>query len=405
MKKRITISTAITLMFVAMTVTFCLTMIASTRIFEAKVQSVNEKEVMYDKISDIDQTVRQNFYAPVLDDKVLESMAAGYIQGLSDSESKYYSSEEVTEYQQMLDGKIIGIGMDFVKSREDSGYMKVYNVYAESPADIQGIVADDMITAINGQSTINMSVETAEEMLSGVSGENVTITYIHDGSETSATLTHKAYDAPSVSYEVFESYGYIKISNFSAKTASELDYATNNLLSQGAQAMVVDLRNNDDKDFDSAADAADVLLAEGTTMYAVYNDGERKVLYTSDKNSVSVPIVVITNSGTGYAAEMFATMVKDSAGAKSVGTRTMGKGSLQKMFRLPDGSGVELTVAILSPITSSEYNGAGIAPDYEKVLETAQEQYFYTLTVETDPQIQRAFEVAQNLIGNQTNQG
>ena len=401
MKKKITLSTAITLMFVAMTVTFCLTMIASSRLFEAKVQSVNEKEVMYDKISDIDQTVRQNFYAVVNDDKVLESMASGYIQGLSDSESKYYSSEAVTEYQQMLDGKIIGIGLDFVKSREDSGYMKVYKVYAESPADIQGIVVDDTITAINGQSTINMSVETAVDMLSGISGESVDITYIHEGTEASATLVHKAYDAPSVSYELYDSYGYIKISNFSAKTASELDYATNNLLSQGAKAMVIDLRNNSDKDFDSAAAAADVLLAEGTTMYAVYNDGERKVLYTSDKNSVTAPVVAITNSGTGYAAEMFATMVKDSAGAKTVGTVTMGKGSLQKMFRLPDGSGVELTIATLSPVSSVEYNGKGIAPDYEKVLETAQEQYFHTLTVETDPQIQRAFEVAQNLISNQ----
>ncbi len=401
MKKKITLSTAITIMFVAMTVTFCLTMIASQRIFETKVESVNEKEVMYNKISDIDQTVRRNFYTSVDDEKVLESMAAGYVAGLSDSESKYYTSEEVTEYQQILDGKIIGIGIDFVKSRDDSGYMKVYNVYPESPADIQGIVNDDTITSINGQSTINMSAATAEDMLTGISGETVDITYIHEGTELSATFTYKAYDAPSVSYRLYDSCGYIKISNFSARTASELDYATNNLLSQGAKAMVIDLRNNADKDFDSAAAAADVLLAEGTTMYAVYNDGERKVLYTSDKNGVSAPIVVITNSGTGYAAEMFAAMVKDFADAKSVGTITMGKGSLQKMFRMPDGSGVELTVATLSPVSSEIYNGKGIAPDYEKVLETAQEQYFYTLTPETDPQIQRAFEVAQNLMGNQ----
>lgn len=401
MKKRITLSAAISLVFVAMTVTFCLTMIASSRIFEAKVESVNEKEIMYDKISDIDRTVRQNFYAPVDDQQVLESMAAGYVAGLYDSESKYYSSEEVTEYQQKLDGKIIGIGMDFAKSREDSGYMKVYNVYAESPADIQGIVADDTITSINGQSTINMSVETAVEMLSGMTGESVDITYIHDGTETAATLVHKAYDAPSVSYELYDSCGYIKISNFSQRTASELDYAVSNLMSQGAKAVAIDLRNNADKDFDSAAATADVLLAEGTTMYAVYKDGERKVLYTSDKNSVEIPVVIITNSGTGYAAEMFAVMLKDSKEAKSVGTITMGKGSLQKMFRMPDGSGVEMTVAILSPVSSPEYNGKGIAPDYEKVLETAQEQYFYSLTAETDPQIQRAFEVAQNLIGNQ----
>ncbi len=400
MKKKITLSTAITIMFVAMTVTFCLTMIVSSRLFEAKVASVNEKEVMYDKISDIDRAVRQNFYTAVDDTKVLESMAAGYIAGLGDAEAKYYSSDAVAEYQQVLDGKIIGIGVDFVKSREDSGYMKIYKVYKESPADVQGIVENDTITAINGQSTINMSVETAQQMLAGISGESVDITYIHENTESSVTLTHKAYEAPSVDHFKQEDYGYIKVSSFSVKTASELDYATNNLISQGVKALVIDLRNNATQDFESAAASADVLLKEGTTMYAVYNDGERKVLYTSDKNGVSVPVVLITNSGTGYAAEMFAVMVKDIAGAKTVGTVTMGKGSLQKLYRLPDGSGVEITVATLSPVSSSVYNGTGIAPDYEKVLETAQEQNFYALTVETDPQIQRAFEVAQNLIGN-----
>ncbi len=401
MRKKITLSTAISLMFVAMTVTFCLTMIVSTKMFEAKVDSVNEKEVMYDKIADIDRTVRQNFYTAVNDTQVLESMAAGYVDGLGDVEAKYYTSQQVTEYQQVLDGKIIGIGADFVKSREDSGYMKIYKIYTDSPADVQGMVADDTITAINGHSTINMTLEQAKEMLSGVSGQSVDITYMHEGTENQATLVHRAYESSSVSYSKEGDYGYIKIAGFSAKTASELDYATNNLKSQEAKALVIDLRDNADKDFDSAARSADVLLKEGTTMYAVYNDGERKVLYTSDKNSVDLPVVVITNSRTGYAAEMFTTMVKDSAGAKTVGTTTMGKGSLQKLFRLPDGSGVEMTVATLSPVTSSAYNGTGIAPDYEKVLDATQEELFYTLTVETDPQILRAFEVAQNLANNQ----
>lgn len=400
MRKKITLSMAISMMFVAMTVTFCLTMIVSTKMFEAKVDSVNEKEVMYDKISDIDRTVRQNFYTTVDDTQVLESMAAGYVSGLGDTESKYYTSRQVTEYQQLLDGKIIGIGADFIKSREDSGYMKIYNVYSDSPADVQGMTADDTITAINGQSTINMSLEQAKELLSGVSGETVDITYMHENAEVQATLTHRAYESPSVSYSKENDFGYIKISTFSGKTASELDYAVNNLNSQGVKALIIDLRNNSDKNFESAAETADVLLKEGTTMYAVYNDGERKVLYTSDKNSVELPCVIITNSHTAYAAEMFTAMMKDCAAAKTVGTLTSGKGSLQKLFRLPDGSGIEMTVATLSPVTSSVYNGTGISPDYEKALDRTQEEYFHTLTVETDPQIQRAFEVAQNLAGN-----
>ncbi len=395
MKKKITLSTALSYMFIAMTVTFCLTMIVSSRMFEAKVQSVNEKESMYDKISDIDQVVRQNYYAEINDASIYDNLSKGYVNGLYDSESRYLTVEEVGDYQEEFSGKIIGVGMDFTKSRDDSGYMKIYNVYAESPADVQGIVPGDLIVSINGVSTINMSQAEAVSMLAGVSGETVDIVYMHEGSETSVTLTHKAYDAPSVSYSKENDSGYIKVTTFSARTASDLEYAVNNLSGQEVKNIVIDLRQNASRDYDSAAAAADILLAEGTTMYAVYQDNERKVLYTSDKTKTDLPVVIITDNGTGYAAEMFTAMVKDSAGAKTVGTVTMGKGTLQKLFRLPDGSGVVLTVAQLSPVMSSSYNGAGIAPDYEKKLDTAQN--IHDLTISNDPQIQRAFEVVNNI--------
>ncbi len=395
MRKKITLSAAISYMFIAMTVTFCLTMVLSSRMFEAKVQSVNEKESMYDKISDIDRVVRQNYYKEINDNKIYEHLSAGYVNGLSDSESRYLTVEEVGDYQEELSGKIIGIGMDFTKSRDDGGYMKVYNVYPESPADVQGIVAGDLIVSIDGVSTINMSQQEAVDKLAGISGDDIEIAYRHDDAETEATLTHKAYDAPSVSYSKEDDVGYIRVTNFSTRTASELEYAVNNLTGQEVKSLVVDIRDNASRDFDSAAQAADILLGEGTTMYALYQGGDRKVLYTSDKTSTSLPVVVITNSGTGYASEMFAMMVKDSAGGKTVGTKTMGKGTLQKLFRLPDGSGLVLTVAELSPVTSSSYAGKGIKPDYEKNLEA--NQSIHDLSISTDPQIQRAFEVANNI--------
>lgn len=397
MKKKISFSTAISYVFIAMTVTFCLTMVISSKMFESKVASVNEKETMYDKIADIDQTVRQNYYTSLDDTRVTEGMARGYVRGLNDADSLYYSVRKMSEYQDIQAGKVIGIGVDIIKSREDGGYMKVYNVYTDSPADVQGIVSGDTITAIDGISTINMQVETARQMLSGLSGTTLELTYVHEGSETTATLTHKAYDAPSVISSKEGDYGYLKITSFNAKTASELEYSANNLIGQEVKALVIDVRDNASKDFDSAAAAADILLKEGTTMYAVYQDGEKKVLYTSDKTSMSVPIVLVTNSGTGYASEMFTIMLKDIAGAKTVGTTTMGKGGLQKMFRLPDGSGVELTVAILNPITSRVYNGTGIVADYEKTLDASQELTYVTMSPSEDPQVVRAFEVAGNL--------
>lgn len=397
MKKKISFSAALSIIFVAMTVTFCLTMVVSTRMFEQKVASVNEKEAMYEKIADVDKVVRQNYFAEINDGAINNSLAGGYVAGLGDKESHYYTAEEVAVQQEILKGKLIGVGVEIVKSKESSGYMQVYKVYSESPADVQGIAVGDLISSINGTSTKNMTLSAAKEMLMGQSGSAVEIAYIREGSESTASLTHKAYDAPSVTYSKEDTVGYIKISSFGPKTASELEYASNNLINQEVKSLCIDIRDNKSEDFDNAAAAADILLKEGTTMYAVYSDGQRKVLYTSDKTSVSVPIVIITNSSTAYSAEMFACMLKDTAQAKLVGTKTAGNGTLQKLFRLSDGSGVEVTVATLSPTVSDAYNGTGLIPDYEKALDADQEQIYYTMTISQDPQIQRAFEVAANL--------
>ena len=397
MKKKITTGAAISIMFVAMTLTFCLTMVLSTKIFESKVDSVTQKEAIYDKISEIDTMVRQYFYSDIDDSRVLESISNGYVKGLGDGESKYYSADELIIYQNVLNGKILGVGADIIKSRENSGYMQVYIVYSGSPADVAGIATGDLISAIDGVSTINMSLDSAKSMLEGTAGSQVAITYLREGTENTATVTRKTYDAPSLSYQKSGDNGYIKIRSFEENTASLLDYATRSLLGQGATSIVIDLRNNQSQNYTAAAEAADVLLPEGTIMNAVYKDGETKVLYTSDKASVNLPYVVITDNTTGYAAEMFTIMMKDSAGAKTVGTTTMGKGLLKKMYRLTDGSGVELTVGALVPTVSQSFNGTGIVADYEKTIDTSLENW-YNLPFESDPQIQRALEVASNLV-------
>lgn len=397
MRKKITLGTAIGLMFMAMTLTFCVTMLLSTRIFESRVESVSEKESMYDKISDIDSAVKQNFYTTVDSDKILDALSAGYINGLGDSESKYLTADQVIDYQRILRGKIIGVGVEFSKSREKGGYMLISKVYAESPADVRGMEVGDLITAIGGTSTANMSLDSAREMLSGEVGDSVDLTYMRETTETTISLTHRVFDLPEISYSKESDSGYIRISTFNAGTASALEYAVNNLISQDVTSLIIDLRDNSSNDFDSAARAADILIPEGTTMYAVYQTGDKKVLYTSDKTSCSLPIVVITNGGTGYAAEMFAVMMKDSMGGKTVGSATMGKGTIQKLYRLPDGSGIIITVASLSPLTSAPYNGAGILPDYEKQLDSSID--INMIPVAEDPQIQRALEVAANLAG------
>ncbi|MBP1553178.1 MAG: PDZ domain-containing protein, partial [Oscillospiraceae bacterium] len=165
MRKKITISSALSLIFIAITVTFCLTMILSARIFENKVSNVNEKETMYSKLSEVDQTVRQHFYTTIDDAAVIDGLAAGYIASLNDSEAKYYTASEVTALQNLSKGKLTGIGISVQK--DVSGYYKVVNIDADSPADIAEMAKDDMITHINDVSVMTLTTKNVQDMLTG----------------------------------------------------------------------------------------------------------------------------------------------------------------------------------------------------------------------------------------------
>ena len=396
MRKKITISTALSFMFIAITVTFCLTMILSARIFEGKVSNVNEKETMYSKISEVDQTVRQYFYTDIDDAAVVDGMSKGYIASLGDSEAKYYTASEVTALQNISKGKLIGIGIEVQK--DVSGYYKIVNIDADSPADIAEMAKDDLITHINDVSVMTMNTKQVREMLTGTEGTAIKFNYLRNSEENSTELVFAIYDAPNIKYSLENNVGYIKIASFVEDSASEVEYAIKNLLSQGATSFAVDIRFNSSKEYNYAAEVADIFVKEGTTMYAQYADESKKVLYTSDEEMVQQPVTVVVNGQTGYAAEMFAVILKDMGGAKLVGTKTMGKCTIQNVYRLSDGSGVEITTARLMPVASAEYHGTGILPDYEKTLSADQELNFYDLTITSDPQIQRAIEVANNMV-------
>jgi len=395
MRKKMTVSSALSLIFIAITVTFCLTMILSARIFENKVSNVNEKETMYSKLSEVDQTVRQHFYTNIDDNAVIDGLAAGYINSLNDSEAKYYTASEVTALQNLSKGKLIGIGIEVQK--DISGYYKIVSIDADSPADIAEMSKEDMITHINDVSVMTLNTKQVREMLTGTEGTTVTINYLRNSEEQVTELVFSLYDMPSVSYSLEDTVGYIKMTTLSENTAADMEYAVKNLISQGATSFAIDVRSNSSKEYSCAAEVADIFVKEGTTMYAHYVDDSKKVLYTSDEEMVQQPVTVIVNGSTGYAAEMFAVILKDMGGAKLVGTKTMGKCTIQNLYRLSDGSGVEITTARLVPVATADYHGTGLMPDYEKALSAEQELNFYDLSITTDPQIQRAFEVAKNM--------
>lgn len=395
MKKKLSLSLVVTILLVAMTLTFTVTIMAARQMFNSQMADVTEKEQMYDKIAELDKVVRNNFYTDINEQTLMDMVSTGYIAGLSDRNSRYYTAAQLTVRKDEDAGRLMGVGIDLAK--DASGYFKIIKVYSGSPAQEAGIAKNNMLTKINGTDLTGQTVDAVTSMLNGEAGTTVSLTYLVDSNEVTVDLQRRTYDSPTVEYQMVGANGYIKIRTFAEGTLTELDQAINQLAAQGAQALVFDVRDNAGGLLQYAAECADLICPEGTLASGVYQNGTTEVLYTSDTNEVNLPCVVVTNGSTAAGAELFAVSVRDFEKGRIVGAKTAGKGVVQELFTLKDGSGVELTVATLLPGKSESFNGTGITPDYERILTAEEELAYYDFTTETDPQLLVAFDTASTL--------
>ena len=404
MNRKISVGMAVTIVILAMTVTFSITMLIAMRLFDSTVSSVKEKESMYNKVAEVDRYVRANDYYDIDETVLYDRLTAGYLLGTGDKYARYYTASAYTDLLNAQSGKLMGIGVEL--AIDQSGYAKVIKVYDDSPAQEAGIVAGDYITAIDGTEVKSLSgVDAVQARLQGEAGTTVSVTWLNsEAASKTADLTHSGYTSTTVDYQMLDSVGYIRIRQFDGSTPSELDYAIRSLTASGAQSFVFDLRDNGGGVLDDAVSCIDLIAPEGTVAYAEDKNGNRTIIGSSDNESrVDLPIVCLVNGNTASAAELFAASLHTMNGARLVGTTTMGKGTIQSSpQRLSDGSAVSITVAKLICGDGSCFDGTGLSVDVEKALTAEETTNFYDYTPETDPQIQRAVSAAQQLSGTTT---
>ena len=407
MNRKISVGMAVTIVILAMTVTFSITMLIAMRLFDSTVSSVKEKESMYNKVAEVDRYVRSNDYYPIDETVLYDRLTAGYLLGTGDKYARYYSAIAYTELMNQQSGKVMGIGVEL--GIDQTGYAKVTKVYEDSPAQEAGIVAGDYITAIDGTEVKSLSgVDAVQARLQGEAGTTVNVTWLNsEAASKTADLTHSGYTSTTVDYQMLDSVGYIKIRQFDGSTPSELDYAIRSLTASGAQSFVFDLRDNGGGVLDDAVSCIDLIAPEGTVAYAEDKNGNRTIIGSSDNESrVDLPIVCLVNGNTASAAELFAASLHTMNGARLVGTTTMGKGTIQSSpQRLSDGSAVVITVAKLVCGDGSCFDGTGLTVDVERPLTADEQTAYYDYTVENDPQIQRAVSTAQQMSGTTTVSG
>ena len=404
MNRKISVGMAVTIVILAMTVTFSITMLVAMRLFDSTVNSVKEKESMYNKIAEVDRYVRSNDYYTIDETMLYDRLTAGYLLGTGDKYARYYTANAYTELINIQSGKVMGIGVEL--GMDQTGYARVTKVYDGSPAQEAGIAVGDYITAIGDTDVKSLSgVDAVQTRLQGEAGTTVTVTWLDSAASShTADLTHSGYTSTTVDYQMLGDVGYIKIRQFDGSTPSELDYAIRALSANGAASLVFDLRDNGGGVLDDAISCINLIVPEGTVAYAEDKNGNRTVVGSSDSETeTALPLVCLVNGSTASAAELFAASLRTMSGARLVGTTTMGKGTIQSSpQRLSDGSAVSITVAKLICGDGSCFDGTGLSVDVEKALTAEETTNFYDYTPETDPQIQRAVSAAQQLSGTTT---
>ena len=403
MSKKISLGVAATIAIIAMAVTFSLTMVVSMKMFNTTVSSVKNKERQYNKLSEIDRFVRAGEYFTIDEDTLNDRLAAGYMNGINDKYAVYYTAMEYSEKQSVEKGTLTGIGVAVVNDTS-SGYARIIRLYDNSPAAEAGMQVGGFITAINDESTRNItSTARLTSKLLGEEGTTTTITYLTpDRQEQQLNLVHSNYKTPSIYTRqmVADTCGYIRIDAFTSGTASEFKAAVDELLQQGANSLVFDLRDNTGENLNAALVAADYCVPSGEIAKQQDRDGNVTVLRMSDETKINVPIVCLVNGSTAGSAELFANALRKMAGATLVGTKTAGKGVvLSDAQSFSDGSAAYITVGLLLDNEDQTWNEEGLRPDIDAALSVDEQNAYYDYTLDTDPQISKAVNAATALAG------
>lgn len=344
------------------------------------------------KIRQIEKTL-DTYYVEEYDKELSEElMYTGLAAGVGDPYTYYLPAESLAEQMEKNSGHFVGIGVEIYAG--DDGYIVVSGVTPGGPAEAAGILAEDKITEVDGESITGKTAADVSALVKGEAGTDVTLTIFREstGEVLEKTVTRQDIQVKTVSWRMMEdNIGYIAITNFRENTYSQFKEALDTLEAEGMEKLVLDLRNNTGGLVKSAHEIGEELLPEGIMVYTMDKEGNREDTLCDDVYN-DVPLVVLVNGNSASAAEILAGAIQDTGRGELIGTTTFGKGLVQRLFTLPDGSGLNVTIQKYYTPNGTSIHGVGITPDYEVELpeEYAQQT---EIPAEADVQLQKAVEV------------
>ena len=320
-----------------------------------------------EKLSVLKGLIDENYIGETDEEALEEGIYKGYIQGLEDPYSVYYDEEETKDLYETTEGEYSGIGA-VLSQNMDSGVITLVQIYEDSPADKAGLKDNDILTKVGDMEVTGMDLSEVVTYIKGEKGTDVDLTVLRgeEAEEITVTATRDTVEAQTVEYEMLEDQiGYLSVTEFDSVTYDQYKEALDALTQQGMEGLVVDLRNNPGGNLNTVCDMLDLVLPEGTIVYTEDKDGNRETATSDDEHQIDVPMAVLVNGNSASASEIYAGAIQDYGIGTIVGTQTYGKGVVQQIFDLGDGTSVKLTIAEYYTPNGRNIDGEGITPDVE----------------------------------------
>lgn len=399
-KKRFRVYKIIMLVVLVAFITFLITSISMYQYFTGNNVIKNSTTLTSSKSSGVDKRLEkyrkiidQYYLGEVDDEKLEEGAIKGYIEGLEDQYTEYISKDDMKEYMEDTMGNFVGIGIYMVKD-EDTNKIKVLAPIKNTPAEKAGILPGDLILSVDGVQYTADEMSVASSKIKGEEGSTVKLEIIRGSETLNFEIKREGIKVNPLEGKVIENnIGYIEFSSFDEGTADDFKTKYEELKNKGIQALIIDLRNNGGGIVEEALKIADYILdKDSVILYEVDKNNNEKVKKSQNNPIIEVPVVVLTNGNTASSSEILAGALKDLEKAKIVGTKTYGKGVIQQIMTLADGSGLKITTEKYLTPNRNEINKVGIVPDENVELpDTVKNE----LLVEEkhDTQLQKAIEI------------
>ena len=345
-----------------------------------------------EKIAELKKLIDKNYLHDVDEEELQEGIYKGYISGLYDPYSVYYDEEETKSFYETTEGEYDGIGA-VLSQNMDTGIITLVQIYDDSPAMKAGLQDEDILYKVDKEEVTGEDLTEVVSHIKGEKGTTVDITVLRgeENEEVTVTVTRDTIQAQTVEYRMLEdNLGYIAVSEFDSVTYDQYQQALEDLQNQGMQGLIVDLRNNPGGNLSTVCDMLDLMLPEGLIVYTEDKDGNRQEMTSDDEHQFNLPMTVLMNGNSASASEIYAGAIQDYGLGKIVGTQSYGKGVVQQIFDLKDGTCVKLTIAEYFTPNGRNINGEGITPDVEVEYEKDENN------PDADNQLEKAMEILKS---------